>query len=434
MKVNIVGCGPTGMTIAWELSKLKGVEIHVYDKKPGPGGSWWEPDDKRDLHAPKVLFDRCYVNFADLLNEMNIEWSELFGKMPSTPFDTSLIKKLTVGDYLKLTLLSVKVLAMPGRYRALSLHDAVGEMSPDGQKLISSLPFIMDGVSWDVMTAYEFVMAADWIGLSNMRGQTVSGAVMSRQMETALVSKGVRFHYNQEAVSVTYGDLYHDVRFADSDEVVTGDFLVLAVDHGPARGLIGDNWGPEAHGILRETQYQCVTLLLEYEEPVELKSEISYAAKTPWNIIVSQLADRKTVSVVLCNMESESPHTGLSVSETPADDLIDEVRRQTGLPNAPHRLCWGSDWVDNRWVHTQTSGVLSKRGQIPFLGNCPQVALCGMMSPRGIPFASIEAAVEVGRTFTRDHFGVGQVRKPLMLTQLFIIMLIVILILKCIKG
>jgi hypothetical protein len=433
MKVNIVGCGPTGMTVAWELSKLDDIEIHIYDKKPGPGGSWWEPDDKRDLHAPKVLFNRCYVNFATLLKEMGIKWSDLFGKMPETPFDTSLIKKLTFGDYLNLTLLTIKVFALPDRYRAMSLHAAVGDMSPDGQKLISTLPFIMDGVSWDVMTAYEFVMAADWIGLSNMEGQKVSGAIMSRQMESALKEKGVHFHFNQDATKVNYGELYHDVRFANSDETVTGDFLVLAVDHGPARRLIGDNWGPGAHKILRDTQYQCVTLLLEYDEKVELKSEITYAVKSPWNIIVSQLEDGKTVSVVLCDLKTESPYTGLSVSDTPAEDLIDEVRRQTGIPNAPHRICWGSEWINNRWVHYQTSGVLSKEGQIPFIGKCPQVALCGMMSPRDIPFASIEAAVEVGKRFTRDHFGVGEVRRPLMLTRLFVILLIVILILKFIK-
>jgi hypothetical protein len=56
-----------------------------------------------------------------------------------------------------------------------------------------------------------------------------------------------------------------------------------------------------------------------------------------------------------------------------------------------------------------------------------------MMSPRDIPFASIEAAVEVGKRFTRDHFGIGKVHRPLMLTRLFVIILIVILILKFIK-
>jgi len=46
-----------------------------------------------------------------------------------------------------------------------------------------------------------------------------------------------------------------------------------------------------------------------------------------------------------------------------------------------------------------------------------------MMSSRGTPFASIEAAVEVGRIFTRDTFGVGKVLTPLKVTRLITILL-----------
>jgi len=33
MKVHIVGAGPTGMSIAWELKKYTDHEVVVYDKK-----------------------------------------------------------------------------------------------------------------------------------------------------------------------------------------------------------------------------------------------------------------------------------------------------------------------------------------------------------------------------------------------------------------
>ena len=399
MIVNIIGCGPTGMTIAWELSKLDDMEIHMYDKKPGPGGSWWEPDDTRDLHAPRALFKNSYVNFQSLLGEMGIQWSELFGVLPGNTPEFSLFTKLGPLDYWKLTLLSMKVLALPHRYLRMSLKDALGEVTPYGGKLLSSLPYIMDGVSWEKMTAYEFVVSADWVGLSDIEGQKVSGSVMSRKMENALKARGIHFHYDKEVLSVAYGKRSHRVMFTDSDETLTGNLLILAVDHGPAKWLVGDNWGADAFYKLKTTQYQCVTLLIEYEEPIEVKSEFNYVIETPWNMIVTKLSDEKTLSVVMCDTDA--------IGNTPPGELVEEMYKQTGLPRGPVRFCWGSEWDGARWIHHQTSGVLGPE-QIPFWGECPTVALCGMMSPRDTPFASIEAAVEVGRRFTSETFGVGK--------------------------
>ena len=40
MKVHIVGAGPTGMSIAWELKKYTDHDVVVYDKKVSAGGFW----------------------------------------------------------------------------------------------------------------------------------------------------------------------------------------------------------------------------------------------------------------------------------------------------------------------------------------------------------------------------------------------------------
>ncbi len=66
-------------------------------------------------------------------------------------------------------------------------------------------------------------------------------------------------------------------------------------------------------------------------------------------------------------------------------------------------ICWGSVWDGRTWNHVQTGGIYS-RNPIPFTGKCPHIHMVGMMSPRQIPFSSIESAVEVGRTFTRDMY------------------------------
>jgi len=83
------------------------------------------------------------------------------------------------------------------------------------------------------------------------------------------------------------------------------------------------------------------------------------------------------------------------------------------------RIGWGADWEmeDKKWVFTQSSGVLSLHGQLPYFGKCPKVAMCGMMSPRETPYSSIEAGVEVSRLLSHRCFGTRRPLKPLLLTQ-----------------
>jgi hypothetical protein len=415
MIVNIIGCGPTGMTIAWYLSQV--AEVHVYDKKPGPGGSWWEPDSgERNLHSTRSVFKGGFVNTVKLFKEMGLEWSDYFGTIPSDEnFLFKLMKHLKPKDYWELTVLSINVLVDPLKYKQLTLRQSLGKLSPSGERIISSMCFLIDGVSWDKMTAYEFVKSFDWVGLSKKETQIISGAKMNRDMERALLRRGVNFHYETEVLGIRYGVLDHEVIFSHSDETVTGDLLVLAVDHGQAKYLMGENWG-SAPCVLREAQYQSVTLILEYPNKV---SEFDILVSTPWNIVASTLPDGKSLCVVLVDMDSVSP-SGRSVKTSSPEEILDEIYIQTGISTLNARVCWGSEWDGNRWIHHQTSGVLSVEGGVPHWGRCPTVALCGMMSPRNTPFASIEAAVEIGMRFS----GV-EPSKPLMVTDLLIGVLLV---------
>ena len=417
-RVNIIGCGPTGMTIAWELSKH--AEVHVYDKKPGPGGSWWEPDGFRDLHATRSVFNGAFVNTRSLFDEMGLTWSKYFGILENESPIKTLVKNLKPKDYYELVLLSAKVLVEPAKYSQKTLHESIGTLSTTGEVIVSSLPYIMDGVSWDKMTAYEFVKSYDWVGLSTQETQITSGPVMCRDMEMALSNRGVYFHYNTEIAGVRYGEVDHEATITDTDKTIKGNLLVLAVDHGQAKWLVGDNWG-HAYHVLNDSQYQAVSLLLEYPYNVKLRPQIEGLISTPWHIIASVLPDGKSVCVVLTDLTSPSEY-GRTVGRSPPEDILTEVHLQTGLPRAPTRMCWGSQWDGNQWVHHQTSGVMGVGGSIPFWGRCPSVALCGMMSPRNTPFASIEAAVEVGRRF------VGKTPlKPVLVSDLLIGLLFLVI-------
>jgi len=418
-RVHIIGCGPTGMSLAWELRKVN-IPVTIYERKSSAGGSWWEPDlTRRDLHAHRILFDRGWVNARSILREMNIEWDELFEKHVDGVFPY-MLKKFQFKDYL--ALLTLPFVARKDR----TLKDVLdGRMSREGAAVMEHLPLIIDGVTWDVMSSHEMLESFNHVGLSRQWTQKVSGKVMGDKMYDALKKNGVEFKFNTELKELLFLDDEDNyiATFSD-DRKIKDDLLVLCVDHSPAIRLVGDNWGPGAQKMLNDTTYGCLNLLLDYPTGApELKDDLEIAAETPWKLQPRVLSDGKTLSCVICNLTDD-------ILRTDPDALKQGVVEQLRVrPPDTIRIGWGSTWDGERWQFHQSSGTLSLTGQLPFFGRCSRVALCGMMSERRTPYASFEAAVEVGRQFSHERFGTPTPLEALKLSHILILLIIVFIIL-----
>ena len=417
MKVHIVGAGPTGMSLAWEILRSSDHDVTIYDKKMSAGGSWWEPSEEvRDLHAHRILFDKAFINTQSLFSEMDIDWNTMFQRSTSDYF--SLFK---VREYTTVISLFARVLAQPTKYKSISLKDALGE---EEHPIIEHWTLLMDGVTWDRMSAYEFVKNIDHVALSKAYTQRVSGKIMCDAMEDAVLKAGGNFVFNVELADVEYGDDTFKATFSDGT-IVEDDMLFLCVDNSPALKLLGDNWGPDADKKVRESTYGALNILLDYEDPVTLKTDLEIASTTPWNLQPVVLSDKKTVSCVICDITEE-------ISKTDPETLKAEVLRQLELPDPNTiRIGWGAKWNGETWETSQSSGVLSLHGQLPFFGKCLKVAMCGMMSPRNTPYSSIEAAVEVSRALSHDVFDTREPLQPILLSQviLFVAVLLIVLVL-----
>lgn len=424
MKVRIVGAGPTGMSLAWELLRSGEHEVTIYDRKMSAGGSWWEPDEEvRDLHAHRIVFDRAFVNTRSMFNEMGISWDTMFQRT-NEDYTSFVLKSLGVRDYFTLLSLFVKVLAQPKQYMNVSVKDTIGTLSDGGRRLVEHLPLVMDGVTWDVMSAYEFVKNLDHVGLSKPWTQRVSGKVMCDAMEEAVIEAGGNFVFNNELVSVAYGEDSYIAKFSDGT-IIDDGMLFLCLDNSPALKFLGDNWGPDADKKVRESTYGAINILIEYDEPQTLKTDLEFVATTKWNLQPKMLSDGRTISCVICHLTDE-------ILGADPDTLKAEVLRQLDLPEpVDMRIGWGAEWVEDKWEFSQSSGVLSLHGQLPFFGKCPKVAMCGMMSPRNTPYSSIEASVEVSRALCHQEFGTREPLQPIVFSQVvsLVVVLLIVLIL-----
>lgn len=413
--VTICGAGPTGMALAWELSSTNR-KVVVYDSKPSAGGSWWEPmDDFRDLHSHRLVFDAAYVNCRQMFKEMGINWNAVFKKNDQDMF-TPIIRRLSGRDYVSLVTLSARVLSRPDHYKTVTLKDALGKLSDGGREVLSTLPLMMDGVGWDTMSAYEFVKSFDYVILSRQSTQRRSGAYMCAAMQDALERRGVRFVFNTRLEDVAYGKDSFVATFSNGDKIDTGT-LVLCVDHKPALSLIKDNW-VGAREKIQSGMYECINVLLDYKTAPDVNMYES-AFTSEWRIIPSRL-DNHTISCVLVHLPNE-------IMRTPPPELFRQVLGQLNLPKPDRvRVGWGAQWDGQRWQLSQSSGVLSTTGTVPFWGACSKVALVGMMSPHRTPFASIETSVEIARQFAHETFGTRPPATPLLVTHILMFVVIVI--------
>jgi len=422
MRVHVIGAGPTGMSVAWEILRSTDHEVTIYDRKESAGGSWWEPSGgKRDLHAHRIVFDNAFVNTNSLFEEMGIEWDDIFQPADTDVYKT-VFKTLKPMDYLTLASLAVRVLAQPAKYKRISLKDALGELSESGEKLLKALPLIMDGVVWQTMSAFEFVKSFDHVGLSKQYVQKVSGKVMSDKMQKALVDKGATFIFGRDLEKLYYKKDGYEATFTNKTKI-KDDILVLCIDNSKALQLVGENWGKDALKKIGPSTYGCINILLDYDEPIRLpKTDLEYTMETEFNLQPVVLGDEKTISCVICNLTEK-------VLSTDPETLKSEVIKQLCVPQpASIRIGWGSYWKDGKWSFEQSSGVLSLHGQVPFYGESSKVALCGMMSERKTPYSSIEAAIEVGRSFCHETFETRKPLQPVLITHVLFILIVLFLI------
>jgi len=425
MKIHIVGAGPTGMSLAWEICRTGEHDVTIYDRKVSAGGSWWEPDmETRDLHAHRIVFDRAFINTQSLFKEMGISWDEMFRPKDNGEHVNYVLRSLKPGDYGTLISLFSRVLTQPKKYRTISLKNAVGTLTESGQACIEHLPLIMDGVTWDIMTAYEFVQNLNHVALSQPCTQRVSGKVMCDAMEEALLNVGVNFVFGTELNEVDYGEDSFRAGFSNGT-VIDDGMLFLCLDNSPAFKLMGDNWGKDAVNTVRDSTYGAINVLLDYDKVPDIKSDLEVAATTRWNLQPKLLYGTKTISCVICHLTDE-------ILSTDPETLKVEVVKQLGVPDPSEvRIGWGAEWNGEKWEFSQSSGVLSLNGQLPFFGKCPKVAMCGMMSPRHTPYSSIEAGIEVSRTLSHEYFGTREPLRPILLSQVtvFTIVLLIVIVL-----
>lgn len=456
--MDIVGAGPSGLALAWYISRDTAVSVRVFEAKSTPGGSWAEPSERRDLHAVRAVFPQSFVNTQALLRDMQLEWDDFFTSPASrsgektdtaaevwdnnTNPNSRLGNSFTPVDVMRLAAAFVGCLCWPQAYKRRTLGEQFGHMSPSGRRALRALAYVFDGVSWDTMTAYEFLETINFVGIGRMQVLNGSGAKLGRQMVDAIRRErsNVAFHFDRRVSGIWMGTRRsrssgHTLSFSGDATRVEGDDLVLCVDASSLPGLINAMVPrPRPNSVLALTKrtaagaYHAITVVFEYARDVYLpESEVATALNTDWTLVAQRLEDSAApltmVACTIVNLDTRSRRTHKSARQTPEAELVTEVLRQLRLPPpASARVCQGSTWNEQHqaWTFLQSSGVITQHGPvaegIAFGLGQARVLICSTLNDRATPFASLEGAIEVAASLCMRRFpdarGGLRVRRP----------------------
>ena len=418
--IHIIGGGPTGVTIAFYISNL-GHEVHLWESKDTCGGSWWEPEDEIDMHSYRATFKDSWVNTMDLFNDMKLEWNDYFKKTDLfTENINTTLQKLSLCDYLAIIKVASKASFDTEWAKTISVRDAFENVSEGAASLLNSMTHAIDGVDWSRMFLWEFIYTVNTTSLSKTYTQGTSGRMMGLDMETVLRDSGVHLHFNHTLARVEYiNESEWVAEFTNSTSIRSPDQLVLALDANSMTKFMGDNWGTID---VSDRLYSAMNILLEYDAKFETSTGTASLLKSNEEMYANWLY---VDSNILC------------ISYIPDDknesEIVEYILKVLELPTPNcHKICWGYKWNGIKWDVTTASAVWSP-DPLPIVGKCKNVSAVGMLSYRETTYASLEAAVEVGKRFVHLKFGGKKPLRSLRISSILLVILLLLLIFILIK-
>lgn len=153
----IIGSGPSSLTLAYYLSKLK-IKCLILERDNDIGGchSVRMVDNLFSEHGPRI-YSSGFVNFINLLNDMNIDFYNLFTFYKDIDNDIKFfINNTTLYDKLYLAITYILFLIIPNYYKKISVKEYFKNFSNEIIFITNRLCILTDGIDYSKYSMYKF--------------------------------------------------------------------------------------------------------------------------------------------------------------------------------------------------------------------------------------------------------------------------------------
>lgn len=422
----IVGSGPAGLTLAWYLSK-QNKSILLIDSQKNIGGCHrvLRVDGLLTEHGPRVYSD-VYLNFIELLNDMDIDFNDIFTLYS---FDIS-----NIGERTKLSLQSYEVLGFIYSFVALIFNDNYGKdismkdfmdnysFSDGSRDYIERLCRLTDGAETTRYTLFQFLQLINnqiLYKLYQPKLPTDLGFLFLLEKKLR-ESKLITILLNHEAINLSNNSITVLNKLRKQTNIYFGNKFILAIPPKPLYKLLLNSPSvSNAFGDLKKwsqnnSYFDYIPITCHWKNKIELNNVWGFPA-SDWGlafIILSNYMefngqyDYKTViSTCITFTDRKSSFTNKTADESNSNEIYIEVLRQLkeafpDIPNPDRMIMSPQVYYDaklKKWINIDTAFVVTTDSNqyLPFQSKLyPNLYNCGAQNgTSNYHFTSLETAV-----------------------------------------
>lgn len=422
----IVGAGPCGLTIAYELGML-GHKCLIIDKNNEVGG-FHRAKYVNGLYSENVphIYSSAYTNTRNLLKRMNVNFFDLFHKCDIVVSDIQTTKpsmselSCFIIEYVKL-MFGID----ESKYCTVLQFMNKNRFSESTKIYFDRLCRLTDGMSSDKFLLYELLQIYNirplhdiWKSKNMIVDVIRQKALETKNVKTLLNTEVVKVNGN-ESITVQNGDSTFDIEFTKLVFAVPPKQLYELANH--IFPLVTYEWTKNNSYI----EYIPCT----YHFATKLTNVKYVFRDSEWGVAYIILNDH-IVSACASILDVKSKYTGKTANQSDEQEVIEEIFRQLQIHVPYSSAIVSAKKVNNKWINNDTAFIPNDYDSFipfdsPIYNNVFNVGTQNGYGYDSYPFTTFESAVTNALGFVSHLKGEKyKLTKPILTTDVIKVVII----------
>lgn len=381
----IVGAGPTGLTLAYILSKYNN-KVLLLEKQSSVGGCHRviRKDNLFTEHGPRVYMS-MFKTFISLLNDMNIQFNDIFTPYKVSGFDLveKVMKNLTVSN---LFVLTVSFLNLNDSYKKVTMEEYLNKynFSSNAKRFIDGLCRLSDGASIKRFTLYQFLdMFNNNLFNAIYQPKKPNDLGLFKLWTNKLVEQNVDIQLDSEVIDIVKSNEKIKSVVVNGKNIYGSNFI-FAIPPKPLMNLLSKTNVKDAFGsfnklakFANDTDYMVyIPVMFYWYDKIKLKQLWGFPdPESKWGVISVVMSDYmdfdnyNTVISTCISFHNKSDYTDKTPHDSTKQELINEVFRQLknrypNLPKPDNAILNQNIYSNGKWEPADNAFVFTKYGHL----------------------------------------------------------------------
>jgi len=388
----IIGSGPTGLSLAWYLSKLN-KDVIIIEREAEIGGCHRvrRVNGLFTEHGPRIYLNN-YINFINILKDMDLNFHDLFVKYeyPTLNLVRQSIKNFSFKNIITFMISYFNFLLNPNAYLSMTMLEYVNKhkFSNEAKDYIDRFCRLTDGAGSDRYTVYEFFQIINQNIFYNIyQPKLPNDKGLFKFWYEKLIQNNVKIFLNTQVISLNqdsitiYNDKTNKTKTLQAEKYIFAippKSFIKILDNSPQMKNIYGPYNQLSQWASATNYLTYIPITVHWNQKLKLPKIWGFPS-SEWGIAFIILSDymhfdesKTVISSCITKSDIKSSFINKTANECDAQTLIEETYRQLKnilkdlpLPTnsllSPEMKYDGTKWetIDNAFILTPL-GYLNK--------------------------------------------------------------------------